>query len=577
MEFVAQLKSQVDIVGVIQEYVRLKKAGPTFKGLCPFHTEKTPSFTVNGSRQFFYCHGCHVGGDVIRFVELQERLTFFEALKLLAERHGIPMPKREGYTDENTKARAALFEMHEIAEAEFRSSLHSPQGKIARDYLAKRGVPEAVADQFGLGFSQKSWSRLTDRFKKEGFTPEAIESSGLALRRDDGGLYDRFRNRLMFPIHSESGKIIGFGGRALEPDDQPKYLNSPETLIYKKGWVLYNLHRAKDAIRKADRTVLVEGYMDVIGVYAGGITEVVASCGTALTAQQVQSVRRHSANMALNFDPDSAGAAASEKSIQMLLAEQMRVRIVALEGGLDPDEYVRAHGGENYQLCVNNAKNYFHWLADRARSRHDMRSAEGRVAAFQFLLPAIQSLADKIERGAVVNDVAAYLQVEPGLVLEQFRKLAVDRRERVLPPAVTAPVRALDRILIGALLSSPEARDEWLRELRAMRSIASSSVQRIYTALFAVADANGEVTFGEVHARLDEQDQKLLCQNWIREEEAVNLDEAAACMEQLRHEEHALFIAELKARVRDAERSGNLNEALRLAQELRVSQTPARG
>jgi DNA primase len=571
LEFVAQLKSQVDIVSVIQEYVRLKKSGPTFKGLCPFHTEKTPSFTVNGGRQFFYCHGCHVGGDVIRFVEMQERLTFFEALKMLAERHGIPMPKREGFTDESTKARAALFEMHEIAEAEYRSSLHSPQGKIARDYLVQRGISEDVADQFGLGYSQKSWSRLVQRFQKEGFTGEAIESSGLALRRDDGGLYDRFRGRLMFPIHSESGKIIGFGGRALEPEDNPKYLNSPETPIYKKSWVLYNLHRAKDAIRQADRIVLVEGYMDVIGVYASGVKEVVASCGTALTTQQVQSVRRHSANMALNFDPDSAGAAASEKSIQMLLAEQMRVRIVALEGGLDPDEFIREHGSERYRQCVGSAKNYFHWLADRARTRHDMRSAEGRVAAFQFLLPAIQGLADKIERGAVVNDVAAYLQVEPGLVLEQFRKMAVDRRERVLPAPVLQPLRHLDRILLHALISSPEAREAWLAELRQMRAAAASPAQRIYAALFSVADA-GQVTFAELHARLNEEDQKLLCHNLLREEEVTSLEEAAACMDQLRHEERASYIHELKARVRDAERTGNMQEALRLAQELRALQ-----
>ena len=571
MDFIAQLKAQVDIVGVIQEYVRLKKAGATFKGVCPFHTEKTPSFTVNPARQFFYCHGCHVGGDVIRFVELQERLTFFEALKMLAERHGIAMPKREGLTDESTKLRGALFEMHGIAEAEFRSALHSPLGAAARAYLNKRGVDETAADQFSLGFSPKTGSRLVQRFQKEGFTPEQIEASGMALKREDGGLFDRFRGRLMFPIHSESGKIIAFGGRALEPEDQPKYLNSPETPIYKKSAVLYNLHRAKDGIRKADRSVLVEGYMDVIGVWSSGVSEVVASCGTALTAQQVQAVRRHSVNMVLNFDPDSAGAAAAEKSIQMLLDEHMRIRIVGLEGGLDPDEFVRKHGPDVYRQRLDGAKNYFHWLADRARSRFDIRSAEGRVAVFQFLLPAIQGLGDKLERGSVVNDVAGYLQVEPGLVLENFRKMAVDRTEKVLAPPAAELIRPLDRILLGALLSSEEAREHWLPQIRTMRSIERSVARRLYLALMGLADSGEEVTFGALHARLEEADQKILCQNLLREEEGGSLEQAAACMEQLRLEEDTLRRTDLKGQIREAERSGDLAEALRLYGELQGS------
>ena len=575
MDFIAQLKAQVDIVGVIQEYVRLKKAGATYKGLCPFHTEKTPSFTVNPARQFFYCHGCHVGGDVLRFVELQERLTFFEALKMLAERHGVAMPKREGWSDENTKLRGALFEMHAIAEAEYRSALHSPAGAAAREYLKRRGVGEAACDQFGLGFAPKGGSRLVQRFQKEGFKPEEIETSGLGLRREEGGLYDRFRGRLMFPIHSESGKIIAFGGRALEPEDQPKYLNSPETPIYKKGSVLYNLHRAKEGVRKADRSVLVEGYMDVIGVWSSGVAEVVASCGTALTAQQVQSVRRHSANMVLNFDPDSAGAAAAEKSIQMLLDEHMRIRIVALEGGLDPDEFVRKHGAEAYRLKLDGAKNYFHWLADRARSRFDMRSAEGRVAVFQFLLPAIQGLGDKLERGSVVNDVAGYLQVEPGLVLENFRKMAVDRKEKVLRPPAAELIRPLDRILLGALLSSVEAREHWLPEIRQMRCIERSAGRRLYAGLAALAEAGDEVTFGALHARLEEADQKILCQNLLREDEGGTLEQAAACMEQLRLEEGALRVAELKGQIKEAERTGDLAEALRLYGELQGSEKRA--
>ncbi len=232
MEFVEQLKSQVDIVGVVQQYVPLRKMGPSFKGLCPFHNEKTPSFTVHAAHQFYYCHGCHVGGDVLKFVMEIEHLSFYEALKLLAERHGIPLPKRNEYSDPDTKLRAAIYQMHEIAEAEFQSQLSSPQGAEARAYLQKRGVAPEIIEHFRLGYAGRTLTRI---FEKRGFSAEQMESSGLVMKREDGSFYERFRNRLMFPIHNESGKPIGFGGRALGPEDQPKYLNSPETPIYKKA------------------------------------------------------------------------------------------------------------------------------------------------------------------------------------------------------------------------------------------------------------------------------------------------------------------------------------------------------
>ena len=339
MEFVEQLKSSVDIVAVIGECVRLKKVGTRYSGLCPFHNEKTPSFSVNPQHQFFKCFGCGEGGDLIGFVMKYESLSFYEALKSLSERFGIPMPKRTAFSDDDTKARASIYRIHEIAEAEFRRQLSSDAGRPARAYLEKRGVTPEAAAAFAIGYAPSGV--ITRVLQRESFSPQEMEDSGLLLKRDDGSFYERFRNRLMFPIHNESGKPIAFGGRALDPDEQPKYLNSPETKIYRKSSVLYNLHRAKDAVRTEDRIVLVEGYMDVIGVYTAGIREVIASCGTALTNQQVQSIRRHSHNIVVNFDPDAAGAKASERGIQLLLAESMHVRVVSLEDGLDPDEYCR--------------------------------------------------------------------------------------------------------------------------------------------------------------------------------------------------------------------------------------------
>src|ERR1017187_2816841 len=256
MDFVEELKSRVDIVGVIGEKVRLRKTGAyRYSGLCPFHQEKTPSFSVHATKQFYYCFGCQAKGDVVRFVMELEGLSFYEALKSLAERNGIPMPKRSQYADEDSRQREALYQMHELAQENFRAGLAGPAGEIARAYLARRGVRPETIEQFGLGYSDRNGRSLLRQLEQRGFSPAQLEPSGLVRRRDDGSFYDYFRNRLMFPIHSESGKIIGFGGRALADDDNPKYLNSPETPIYKKSHVLYNLHRAKEAIRKEERGV----------------------------------------------------------------------------------------------------------------------------------------------------------------------------------------------------------------------------------------------------------------------------------------------------------------------------------
>ncbi|MGA3039920.1 MAG: DNA primase [Bryobacteraceae bacterium] len=570
MDFKEQLKSSVDIVKVIGEYVRLRKSGVSrYTGLCPFHSEKTPSFSVHAAHQFYKCFGCGVSGDVLNFVMEFEHVSFPEALKLLAERNGIPMPKRAEYADAETRLRAAVFQIQELAQEAFREQLASPAGAEARRYLEKRGVSPEVSAHFGLGYAERSGRALLRMLEKQGFTAEQLENSGLLGRREDGSFYDRFRNRLMFPIHSESGKTIGFGGRALDPADEAKYLNSAESPIYKKSAVLYNLHRAKEGIRRADRSVLVEGYMDAIGVTAAGVLEVVASCGTALTPQQVQALRRHSEKIVVNFDPDAAGANAAERSINLLLDESMRVRIVELEDGLDPDEYCKERGADAYRGKLDKAQTYFYWLADRARAKFDLRTAEGRVAGFQFLLPAIQRLPDKIERVAVANDVAGYLGVDAGLVLENFRKSAMDRRDKKVAP-VREPLRADEKILLNLLVSDAEARHELIPELEQLPALEQFATRRIFKALFAL-HAGGVVNYEELHARLEEADQELLASAVLKDEtdgSAVSLSLGEECVRSLQRSSHMTRVAALKGRLKAAERAGDLQEALRLNQEL---------
>jgi DNA primase len=570
MDFVEQLKSSIDIVNVIGEYVRLRKSSSyRYVGLCPFHSEKTPSFSVHASKQFYHCFGCHASGDVLKFVMEIEGVSFYEALKSLAERHGIPMPKRSQYADEDSRLRGTLMQMHEIAQENFRANLAGPAGDAARAYLAKRGVARETIEQFGLGYSDRSGRALLRLFEGR-FPAEQVEQSGLAGKRQDGSMYDRFRNRLMFPIHNESGKIIAFGGRALAAGDEPKYLNSPETPIYKKSYVLYNLHRAKDAIRKEDRAILVEGYMDAIGVTAAGFPAVVASCGTALTTQQIQALRRHSERIAVNFDPDAPGAAAAERSIGLLLDESMHVRIVELDGELDPDEYCKERGADAYRERVDHAKGYFYWLADRARARHDVHSTEGLVAVLKSLVPAVGRIADRIERMAVANDLAGYIGVESGVVLDTFRKAVSERQEN----AIRQPkefVRADEKGVINVLLSDIPGRERLVADLAGIEVLNRLATRRICQAIAAVHAAGLPVTFAAVSDRLEDPDRNLLAEVVFSEtgdENDVTLEYGAQCLESLRRSEDQLRRAQLKARVREAERAGNLAEALRLAAEL---------
>ena len=525
-----------------------------------------------------------MGGGVLKFVMEIEGLTFPEALKQLAERHGIAMPKRAEFSDAETRLRAALHDMHTLAAEVFEETLRGPLGADARAYLAKRGVSEEMKETFAIGFSDPSGQALTRRFADKGYTQDQVEASGLVRRRQEGsGFYDTFRGRLMFPIHSETGKVIAFGGRAMDADAQAKYVNSTETPIYRKSSVLYNLHRARDGMRKHNRVVLVEGYMDVIGAYAAGVKEVVASCGTALTPPQVRTLHRLAGSVVVNFDPDTAGANATEKAIQLLLDEGLHVRVLTLEGGLDPDEYVKQHGAEVYRARVEAAGGYFHWLADRARARYP-KTTEGRMDAFKFLLPVVQNIHDKLERAAVANDLASYLGVEQSLVLDQFKRAAAERRT---PSPYGAPVARpvarpssaippMERILLSALLGSEEALAEVLPQLTPEMT-GGFYTREIFDALRNVnglqeaGKLTGPAAFSTLESRLNPPAQGLLHELIAADDmndEASSLEQARSCLRKLQAGSRKRMVEELRARVKAAEREGNMAEALRSMGEL---------
>ena len=578
MDFLEQVRSAADIADVIGSYIRLKKAGPNrYSGLCPFHGEKTPSFSVNTGKQFYHCFGCKASGDVFKFVMEIEGVTFWESLKSLAERYGVPIPKRDDPSaDAESKVRAAVYRMHEIAQEYFHATLFSPAGEMARDYLKRRGLDREIAVNFGLGYSDPSGQGLIRRLQQENFTADQLRESGLVRERDSGGWYDVFRGRLMFPIHSERDKIIGFGGRAVG-SEEPKYLNSSETPIYNKGEVLYNLNRAKESIRLNGRTVLVEGYMDVIGVFAGGgVQEVVASCGTALTEKQARAIKRHCDTIYVNFDPDAAGTKATAKNIPLLLREGFKVWVVELEEGLDPDEYVKKYGAERYKRQFQHASRYFHWLANQARKKYGS-SADGRTESLKSLLPALTDVQDATERLAIADEIAELMGVSPEeRVRSGFRKAARDRKtnavarfESKLPPR--------ERELLQAFIANPEARAAVLPRLVATHAFRNLSARGIFETLVQMQESGAEISFPSLEARL-ENPQKTLLHELISADEmedgggdeaaASSLEQALRCLESLELEDRGQARTEIKGRIRAAERAGQFEQALQFMKEL---------
>jgi DNA primase len=331
--------------------------------------------------------------------------------------------------------------------------------------------------------------------------------------------------------------------------------------------VLYNVHRAKENIRKDDRVILVEGYMDAIGVTAAGFSNVVASCGTALTETQVRLVKRHTQRIAVNFDPDAAGSNAAERSIDLLLAEGMQVRMVELEDGLDPDEYCKAHGSETYGARVEHAKGYFYWLADRARTRHDMRTSEGKVAVLNFLLPKVQNISDPLERATVANEVAGYIGIDKGMVLDHFRKAVNQRQEKTIE-APEGSLRPDEKMLLIALLTEPEWRVEIIEQLKQVQAIETLDSRRIFPAVFALEESGGRFGYDELSARLEEADQELLAHALLNEDCEVTREQVTDALESMRRTEGQYRELRLKTRVRELEREGRFEEAMQVMAQL---------
>jgi DNA primase len=507
-DFAYTVKQQADIVRIVGDYIKLKKTGAqNYSGLCPFHGEKTPSFSVHATKQFYYCFGCHEKGDVFSFIQKVENITFPEAVRVVAQKLGIPLPKASYSTPGEAKEarmRGQLLDVHERAVAFFQECLRRPEGARAREYLAGRGLDQEMIAKFRIGYAPDSGFLLRDRLKAE-FSEEVLRESGLfSWKQDDrlppsgsrlpespndagapsssvrfldgqGGdfdsnqkpeagsqkpeaasMYSKFRNRVMFPISSEAGKVIAFTGRTLAADEKagPKYLNSPETAIYSKGKVLFNLDLAKEWIKKFDYAILVEGQMDCISVFAAGFHNVIASSGTAFTELQAKLLGRFSKNAVVNFDPDTAGAKATERTLGLLVEEEFTIKVLTLEQGFDPDLYIRRKGKEAYGEALKHSQKYFDYLIERARAQFPVRSADGKVKAVNYLLPHIQRVPSRIVRDELAHEISQKLGIDSAVLRQELRQVAASRSTAAVKASPDSQVTDAEKVLIRALASA---------------------------------------------------------------------------------------------------------------------------
>ena len=570
------VKQQTDIVRIIGDYVKLKKTGAqNFTGLCPFHQEKTASFSVHATRQFFHCFGCGVSGDVFTFVQKIENITFPEAVRLVAQKLDIKLPRFEyssPHEAQEAKLRGQLIEMHERACRFFEHELRQPEAAHAREYLASRGLKEDVLRTFRIGYAPDSGFTLRDRLKGD-FNEELQRASGLfswKSETDAATMYSRFRDRIMFPIANEHGKIIAFTGRTLSTDEKagPKYLNSPETAIYSKSRVLYNLDKAKEAIRNLTYAIIVEGQMDCISVYTAGFHNVIASSGTAFTETQARLLGRFSKNLVVNFDPDTAGATATDRSLGMLVQEEFNLKILRLEEGFDPDLFIRKMGAKAYGKALEGAVKYFDYLVSRAMGMFPVRSPEGKVKAVNYLLPHIQRVPSRIIREQLANDISQKLGISSTVLRQELRTAATRRSSSEIRAAADSQITPAEKVLVRAI-SATAGEEAELRQ-RALEAVSSEYLHTglATETLLEILVQNKEKTNDPVELPLSDSDRQLYMRIVMQGDEPLSPELLEGALEALRHRSWLIQRErDIKQGIAEAERRNDASTLIRLKQE----------
>lgn len=551
-----EIRRKVDIVDLISAHVALKKAGKYYKGLCPFHQEKTPSFHVDPDKGLWHCFGCQRGGTAFDFVMQTANLTFPEAVQELARRVGVRL-ERTPEESRRASEREQMMRALKAAAAFFREQLADPRvGKAARDYLKRRGIDDATAERFGLGYAPAEWDALLNALTRKGHQPALLERAGLVQPRQRGdGFYDLFRHRVMFPITDLQDRVVAFGGRTLDPDGQPKYLNSKETAAFSKGKTLFALSLARDAIRSSDEIVVVEGNIDAVTCHQFGIPNAVASLGTALSVEQVMLMKRFAGRAVLVYDADAAGMAASERAMALFDEVELPVRVVVLPSG-DPDAFIRANGGAAFQALVGAALPVFDYQVAMAARRHDASTVEGRVKIVDDLLPALAGVANPVRQAEYVRALAERFGLREDAVRQRLSARGRGRRAGVSRPLEAPPEGArtqAERILLHLMVHEPA-----LRRTVAQRLGPEGFADPVHRGVAEALLAGPDEESGRLQERLNEREQAVFLRMLFadtpveeKDKEKVFADAIAYLAERepaaLRREQLARDIAEAQA------------------------------
>lgn len=591
--FSEELRNKADILQVIGDYVSCKKKGANYWACCPFHHEKTPSFSITPAKQFFKCFGCGKAGDVFAFVMEIEGCPFPEAVKIVADKCGVTIPIVSTKEDskefeERDRQRAELMQINQWATEFFEQNLtETAEGKRALSYLTQRGINNDTRKAFRLGYAPQSWDAMSNFLRSRGASKTQIERSGLVTLKEQGtGFYDRFRGRLVFPICDTQGRIVAFGGRIVA-EGEPKYLNSPETVLYTKGQHLFGLNYSREAIRKQNYAILVEGYLDFLIPYQAGVKNLVASLGTALTENQVRLLARYVRQIIVNFDPDSAGVAATKRSLELLLAEGFKVKVLTLPDNLDPDEYIRSHGSDGYLGLLKRSQSFVDYIVEEAVKSNNQESPSGKVETINAILPYLKLIKDRIERAEHCERIADRLKIDSKLFREEFNKAVDTRSEKISERAVTATivVKPAERKLLEILLNQASIRRQMMLQMTA-DDYEGLRTAHIFRLIFKLERQGREPTYPALSEELGDEDmaRELLAKLMISDPgdvlEGAAIDqsrleqvtrEAAESLHSLRCTKLAEKQAALQIEINQAQRSNNsarLSELMMLKFEL---------
>ena len=580
--FIDDLKRQAEIVRVIQDYVQLKKKGANWMACCPFHKEKTPSFSVSPTKEIFYCFGCHKGGTVFNFVMEIERVSFPEAIRIVADKIGMPLPKMidDGRFEARRQESDEVVQLNGWAMEWWQQQLESSnEARVAREYLVKREITEDTQKTFRLGYAPDSWEALSIYLRQKGATQQQIERSGLVVKKEEGGSYDRFRGRLMFPVLDVQGRPIAFGGRALKADETAKYINSPETTAYVKGRNLFGLNVSRDEIRRQGFAILVEGFLDLIVPYQFGVRNVVASLGTALTAEQAKLLSRFARKVVVNYDGDRAGVQAAKKSIEILLAEDLEVKVLVLPDNADPDEFIRKFGVTEYQRRRAQAQPHIQFVIENAlRDRSLHRPAE-KAEAVEEVLPYIKAVNSRIQKREYFDMAMDSLGIDRENVntsawrrelWQSVRDNRPARSSAAHAVARQAKVTAAEQRLLGLLLADANLRHQVLPMLK-KEDYGDLATAPLFEALLALDREGTEIDFDALLSKTEGDDfaasvvpMVMMNSSLHGSNEHYVAEECVSTFRLMRVEQR---IEELRRELAIAEREENTEKVTRLAAE----------